>query len=224
MRIGKLDHESAAYHEAREALLVAERKLRDQREAVAALRRQLPLVTAVKDYVLQSTDGPVVLSQLFDLPDRPLVLYQYMLGGAQEQACPMCTLWVDGLHGIAQHIGSRLNFAVVAQAPIEQFAAWGATRGWTDLRLLSSAGTTMKTDLKFQDEDADQYPGVSVFVHDAEGTLRHFYSASAIMGEDEFRGIDLLNPMWHLQDLTPTGRQEWYPDVSYTSAAQGSGA
>jgi hypothetical protein len=31
--------------------------------------------------------------------------------------------------------------------------------------------------------------------------------ASALFWEDEFRGIDLLNPMWHLQDLTPLGRE-----------------
>jgi hypothetical protein len=58
MRIGKLDHESPAYQQAREALLTAEKDLRDQRETVAELRRQLPLDTAAEDYVLQSTDGP----------------------------------------------------------------------------------------------------------------------------------------------------------------------
>lgn len=127
----------------------------------------------------------------------------------------MCTLWVDGFHGIAEHISSRLNFAVIAQAPIEELAAWGTSRDWHNLRLLSSAGSTLKTDLKFQDDDGDQYPGVSVFVRSEDGTLRHFYSASAIMGEDEFRGIDLQSPIWHLQDITPVDREEWYPAVTY---------
>jgi predicted dithiol-disulfide oxidoreductase (DUF899 family) len=220
MRIGELDTEGADYRSAREELLEAEKALRDQRERVAELRRQLPADTHVEDYVLQSAEGPVALTQLFEIPDRPLVLYQYMLGGAQEEACPMCTLWVDGFHGIAEHLASRLNFAVVAQAPIEQFSAWGTTRGWSNVRLLSSAGSTLKTDLKFQDDDGDQYPGVSVFTRAEDGSLSHFYSVSALLGEDEFRGIDLLSPMWHLQDLTPMGREEWYPDVEYPTPVE----
>jgi predicted dithiol-disulfide oxidoreductase (DUF899 family) len=36
------------------------------------------------------------------------------------------------------------------------------------------------------------------------------------MGEGEYRGIDLLTPVWSLFDLTPAGRQEdWYPDTEY---------
>lgn len=218
MRVGALDHESAAYKQAREELLKQEMALRDQRERVAALRRQLPADTAVEDYVLQSPSGPTRLSELFVLPDRPLVIYHYMLGGAQEHACPMCTLWVDGFHGIAGHITSRMNAAIVAAAPIEQFSAWGAERGWTGLPLLSAAGSTLKTDLKFEDEDGDQYPGVSVFERSADGQVTHFYSASALMGEQEYRGIDLLSPIWHLQDLTLAGREEWYPAVEYEAA------
>jgi len=29
------------------------------------------------------------------------------------------------------------------------------------------------------------------------------------------RGIDLLSPVWHLLDLTPGGRADWYPSLSY---------
>jgi len=27
--------------------------------------------------------------------------------------------------------------------------------------------------------------------------------------------IDLLSSVWHLMDLTPEGRDDWYADVSY---------
>ncbi|MFI7499222.1 hypothetical protein ACIBVL_12045 [Streptomyces sp. NPDC049687] len=30
------------------------------------------------------------------------------------------------------------------------------------------------------------------------------------------RGIDLLTPVWHLLDLTPHGRADWYPALDYT--------
>jgi len=68
-----------------------------------------------------------------------------MFGGAQTKPCPMCTLWVDGYSGIARHIPQVMNFAVVAEAPIEQLRAWGRERGWRGLRLVSSAGTKFKT-------------------------------------------------------------------------------
>ncbi|MFE5399799.1 hypothetical protein ACFQ9Z_00035 [Streptomyces sp. NPDC056580] len=29
------------------------------------------------------------------------------------------------------------------------------------------------------------------------------------------RGIDLLAPVWHLLDLTPQGRGDWYPTLDY---------
>jgi predicted dithiol-disulfide oxidoreductase (DUF899 family) len=45
--------------------------------------------------------------------------------------------------------------------------------------------------------------------------LFHFYSANADMNEHGQRGIDLLSPVWNLFDLTPEGRGDWYPSLSY---------
>jgi predicted dithiol-disulfide oxidoreductase (DUF899 family) len=51
---------------------------------------------------------------------------------------------------------------------------------------------------------------------DPDGTPRHFYSAHPRMAEDvDQRGIDLFNPLWHLLDLTPQGRGDWYAALSY---------
>jgi predicted dithiol-disulfide oxidoreductase (DUF899 family) len=30
------------------------------------------------------------------------------------------------------------------------------------------------------------------------------------------RGIDLLNPVWHVLDLTPHGRDDWYAELEYS--------
>ena len=220
MLYGQLQDESSDYRKAREDLLEAEIALREQRERVAEMRRKLPLETKVEDYTFREAgDGgvprEVSLSGLFEDPKKPLIVYQYMFGGAQKAPCPMCTLWVDGFNGIRHHIKQRLNFAVVAEAEIEKWGAWGRKREWTDLRLVSSAGSSFKSDLKFQDEEGDQYSGVSVFTLMEDGSVWHFYSACAIMKEDEFRGIDILTPMWNLLDLTPGGRGDWYPGLDY---------
>ena len=51
---------------------------------------------------------------------------------------------------------------------------------------------------------------------DADGTLRHFYTAHPRMAEDiKERGIDLLTPVYNALDLTPQGRGNWYAKLDY---------
>ncbi|AJT68777.3 hypothetical protein T261_7175 [Streptomyces lydicus] len=58
--------------------------------------------------------------------------------------------------------------------------------------------------------------GFNGIARDGEGTVRHFYSAHPRMADDiDQRGIDLLAPVWHLLDLTPQGRGDWYPNLDY---------
>jgi predicted dithiol-disulfide oxidoreductase (DUF899 family) len=41
-------------------------------------------------------------------------------------------------------------------------------------------------------------------------------AAGAQLADDRReRGIDLLSPVWHLLDLTPGGRGDWYPSPGY---------
>ncbi len=224
MLYGKLSNESEPYQKARAALLEAEMALRDQREHVAELRRGLPLDTKVNDYLFHEgpfdlqQDSPISevrLSGLFADPRKPLLVYQYMFGGAQKESCPMCAMWTDGFNAIAPHLKQRVNFAIVAQGEITEFRAWARGRNWNNLRLISSADSLFKTDLQFQNSKEEQFPGVSVFVKSQDGSLRHFYSISAIMQENEYRGLDLYTPVWSLLDLTPDGRGDWFPGVQY---------
>jgi len=85
-----LPNESAEHLSKREELRLAEIDLRNQREKVAELRRQLAPGTVVQDYEfvegpasLDEGDAPVRkvrLSALFTQPDRALVIYQFMFG------------------------------------------------------------------------------------------------------------------------------------------------
>jgi predicted dithiol-disulfide oxidoreductase (DUF899 family) len=50
--------------------------------------------------------------------------------------------------------------------------------------------------------------------------VRHFYTSHPRMSEEiDQRGIDLLSPVWHFLDLTPAGRGDWYPDLTYPEPA-----
>jgi predicted dithiol-disulfide oxidoreductase (DUF899 family) len=228
MRNTRLTNESPDYLARREELRLAEIDLMKQRELVADLRRRLPEGAMVKDYAFQ--EGPadlnagdtpirtVRLSELFSSPGRPLIVYHLMFGKAQTTACPMCTLWIDGINGVAPHLAQNVDFVIAAAADPPTLRDHARSRGWHNLRLLSCGTSRFKSDLGSEDEDGNQESTVSVFTLDKPGTVRHFYSAHPQMADDiHQRGLDLLNPVWHLLDLTPQGRDDWYPELAYAS-------
>lgn len=210
--------ESDVYRRQRAELRVAEQDLIDHVERVAALRRELPADTVVSDYeLLEVASGDRVrLSELFTAPERPLILYHFMYGKAQQEPCPLCTMWIDGYNAAAPHLTQNADFAVVAAAEPAAISAHAAARGWSNLRLLSAGDTTFKYDLGSEEADGTQTEWISVFTRADDGTVRHVYSKGAQMADDRReRGIDLLSPVWQLLDLTPQGRGDWYPALHY---------
>jgi predicted dithiol-disulfide oxidoreductase (DUF899 family) len=226
-----LTNESAAYLAKREELRLAEIELMRQRERVADLRRHLPQGAPIQDY--QFEEGPrdlnagdtparaVRLSELFTKPDRSLVVYHLMYGKRQTKPCPMCTAWIDAANGVAHHLAQNLDFAVAAAADLPTLRAHARARGWDKLRLLSAGNSTFKFDLGSEDREGRQDSAISVFTRDADGTVRHFYTAHPWLALDvKERGIDLLNPIWHFMDLTPQGRGNWYTSLDYGTKVQ----
>jgi predicted dithiol-disulfide oxidoreductase (DUF899 family) len=210
--------ESDEYQRRREELRLAQLELIDHVERVAALRRSLPTDTVVDDYeLLDARSGERVrISELFSAPDRALILYHLMYGKAQTEPCPLCTMWIDGYNAAAPHLTQNVDFAVVAAAGPADLVDHAAARGWDNLRLLSAGDSTFKYDLGSEDPDGTQIEWISVFALGDDGGVRHMYSTGAEVSDDRReRGIDLLTPVWHLLDLTPSGRGDWYPSLSY---------
>ena len=130
----------------------------------------------------------------------------------------MCTMWIDGFNGVAHHPAQHVDFAIAAAADPPALREHARMRGWHNLRLLSCGESTFKYDLGSEDEEGNQDSAVSVFTRDDQGALRHFYTTYPRMSEDiDQRGIDLLSPVWHVLDLTPQGRDDWYPDLAYAA-------
>jgi len=227
-----LPNESPEYLSKREDLRLAEIELLNTRERVAALRRGLPKGATIQDYEfiegptsLDDGDSPtknVRLSELFTSPDRPLVIYHFMYGKKQAVPCPMCTAWIDGYNGLAHHIAQNVDLAIVAAAYLPTLRAHARTRGWDKLRLLSAGDNTFKYDLGSEDGEGHQDSTISIFTRDTDGTLRHFYSGHPWLADDiKERGIDELNPIWNVMDLTPQGRGSWYASLEYGIKVQG---
>lgn len=209
---------------ARAALLKEELALIDHIERVATMRRGLPLGRKVKDYVFR--EGPpdlsvnsatsffnTKLSELFGTGKDSLIIDHLMFGENDEKACPMCSMWADGYNAIARHIRNKTNFALVAKAPIGKLRDWARARNWHDIRLLSSSDNTFNRDFDFESKEG-QIPGLSIFRRKGDG-IYHFYSISAELAPDRYRGIDLYSPVWNLFDLLPEGREDWFPEHFY---------
>jgi predicted dithiol-disulfide oxidoreductase (DUF899 family) len=233
LRQTNLPNESVEYLSKRDELRFAEIELMRQRERVAELRRQLPEGAIVQDYVfeegpatLDAGDTPirtVRLSELFTGPDRSVVIYHFMYGKKQTNPCPMCTLIIDAWNGVAHHLAQNVDVAIVAAAGPTALRAHARSRVWDKLRLLSCGANTFKYDLGSEDRDGSQDSTVSVFTRDSAGILRHVYSAHPSLASDiKERGLDLLCPVYHILDLTPQGRGDWYAELGYGTNVEAS--
>ncbi|MCI2417351.1 DUF899 family protein [Saccharopolyspora sp. K220] len=236
--------ESPEYRAARDRLLAQEVELRRAMESVAAARRQLPPGGLVpEDYVFQGAgpDGApqdVRLSELFGAGKDSLAIYSMMFPryptddrpGAStgttaelrlvEAPCPSCTAFLDQLDGAAEHLGQRVNFAVVANAPLPRLLAFAAERGWRRLRLLSARENNYNRDYLAETEEGYSLPMLNVF-HREGDEIRHFWASEMFYapsdpGQDP-RHNGTLEPLWNMHDLTPEGRPEnWHEQLSYT--------
>ena len=221
MHLFTLDGASDGYRAAREELRRAEIELKDRREKVAALRRRLPRDAPVpEDYVfgVAADGGTVRLSQLFEADKDALLVIHFMWASDDDTPCPMCTMWADGYNAVMAHVAQKAPAVVVAKQDAGTIQAFAEKRGWRDLRIVSSGGNTFNRDFGMEDEAGHQLPGVSVFVRGNDAAPRHFYTVSALMGDDHYRGMDLYSPVWNLFDLLPEGRGDWMPRLSYEVA------
>jgi predicted dithiol-disulfide oxidoreductase (DUF899 family) len=225
----KFPGESASYREARNQLLQAEVALRRNIEEVATLRRALPLGGGVpEDYIFDegapsledsTTTRKTRLSELFQPGKDTLAIYSFMYGPKLKAACPSCTSILDSLDGTAPHATERINLAVVAKNPLEKIRTHARTRGWHNLRLLSSAANTYNRDYHGENAEGDQMPGLNVFTR-RDGNIHHFYYTELRFippdpGQNE-RHVDMFWPLWNLFDYTPEGRgTTWYPRLVY---------
>lgn len=204
---------SEEYRAARERLRQAEVALRDQIESVAQMRRQLPKGPVVENYEFFEGNQRVKLSDLFANGKPELVVYHLMYWADDDEFCPMCSMWIDGLDAIAPHLEQRANFAVATRAPVEKLQAWAKQRGWRRARLLSDVGPDFARDIGAEDGNGDPIETVAVFTKDGD-TIRNTYVSHAYTF-GQVRGIDLLSPVWQAFDLMPSGRDDWNPTNEY---------
>ena len=226
---------------ARKALLVKEKELTRQRDALNVERRSLPMVEVEKDYRFEGPEGTVGLVDLFQ--GRPqLIVYHFMFDPSWEDGCPSCTAGTDEMSpGLLGHLHTRdTSYAMVSRAPLAKLERWKAKKGW-DLPWYSSFGTDFNYDFgvtidesvtpgmynfrtrpeyeargeNFFDYDQPfEMPGRSCFLH-VDGRVFHTYSQYA-------RGLESTGGSYYFLDLTALGRQEdWEDPKGRSESARG---
>ncbi len=204
-------NESYAYRNARNQLLEAEIALRKNIEEVAALRRKLPLGGELpEDYVFEEgavdLNDPKItrkirLSELFSSGKDTLAIYSYMFGPQMKEPCVSCTSILDGLNGSTPHIRQRMNFVVAAKSSLARIREVARARGWSNLRLLSSAGNTYNRDYHGESDKGDQLPSLNVFVR-RDGKVHHFCHTELLFAPLE-PGMDgrHVNMIWPISNM-----------------------
>jgi predicted dithiol-disulfide oxidoreductase (DUF899 family) len=202
---------------ARVALLEKEKALTRARDALAAERRELPMVRVTRDYGFEGREGTVSLRELFK-DKRQLVVGHFMFDPEWEDGCPSCSAGVDEVAaGKLEHLAARdTRLVYVSRAPLAKLERWQRVKGW-DIPWYSSFGSDFNYDfgvtldpaygppeynyrpLEFDDYPAEM-PGTSVFLRDGNEVF-HTYSNFARGAEDTASSYQIL-------DLTPLGRQE----------------
>jgi predicted dithiol-disulfide oxidoreductase (DUF899 family) len=192
---------------ARDALLVKEKELTRQRDALAAERRRLPAERIDKAYTFEGPDGPVTLLDLFE--GRPqLLLYHFMfapdVNGWPSAGCPGCSMFTDNIGQFALvHLRARdTSFSLVSRAPLANIEAYKKRMQWT-APWVSSAGNTFNVDFGMTTDEGEHH-GLSVFLRDGDEIFRTYFTSA--------RGVEALGSSWTFLDLTPFGRQEEWED------------
>lgn len=231
------------WQDAVRALLVEEKAWTRERDRLAAKRRALPWVKVDKEYVFQSSTGPVTLGELFDGRSQ-LLVYHFMFGPDWQEGCVGCSLFCDHVDGARQHLEHHdVSFVAISRAPIEKLEAYRKRMGW-GFRWVSSSDNDFNTDFHVSfpdgsrgggvfynferrpDPGIDELSGRSVFFKDDSGAIYHTYSNYGRGGEPFLGVYAFLDLMPKGRDETKNGtltdwvkRHEQYPDVGKASRA-----
>src|SRR5437588_8195221 len=113
----------------REQVLVKEKDLTRQLDALAAERRRLPMVRIEKNYTFDGPLGQVSLLDLFD-GRRQLIVYHFMFvpGG---KPCTGCSSFADNIGHLAHLRARDTSLVLVSRAPHAEILPYKQRVGWT---------------------------------------------------------------------------------------------
>ncbi len=198
---------------ARIALLEREKANTRERDEILKARTELPWVKIDKNYVFDSAEGPVTLSELFDGREQLLVQH-FMLGQGWDEGCSGCSFMADHVAPTLVHLENHgVSYVAISRAPLPEIQRYHARMQWP-FRWVSSNRSDFNYDfnVSFTPEQiangtgvfnfvhkahSEEYMGMSGFILDEAGDIYHVYSnhsraAEETMGTYYFLGLTAL--------------------------------
>jgi predicted dithiol-disulfide oxidoreductase (DUF899 family) len=185
---------------AREELLVKEKRLTRERDALAAARRRMPWLEVEKQYAFDGPNGKVSLLDLFE-GRRQLILYRAFFEpgvfGWPDHACRGCSFGADQMAHLS-HLHARDTTLIFAsRAPQPDIERLKARMGW------KMPWYTI-TDSFDADFGVDEWHGHNVFIREGDRVYRTYFINN--------RGDEAMGSTWSYLDMTALGRQELWED------------
>jgi len=190
------------WRDARKKHLDREKAATRELSALAAARRELPMVRVndAPSFTFGSNRGDLTLLDLFE-GRKQLIMYHFMLASDDKEGCVGCSFFADHIPDLRHLMSRDTSFACVAPAPVEKIEAFKRRMEWK-FPFYSSQETFKAigegNDVTWQ--PGNGYFGISVFIKEGDEVF-HTYSTTD-------RGVEIFMVTYHLLDVTPLGRQE----------------
>ncbi len=180
--------------------------MNDYRSRISGIRQEMQKIQAeiepqeVEDYVFQTPEGAVKLSELFGDKDDLFIVHN------MGTSCAYCTLWADGYNGIYHHLADRAAFVVCSPDAPEVQSKFAAKRNWV-FPMVSQKGSTFAADMGYGNAADGFMPGLSVFQR-RDGRIMRVSDTQLGPGDD-------FCALWHILDMLPGGPGGWQPKFAY---------
>jgi predicted dithiol-disulfide oxidoreductase (DUF899 family) len=179
-----------------DALRVQEKAHTREGDAIAAARRRLPMVEVDSTAGLIGPHGPVTLLDAFE-GRRQLIAYYFMWYGGQpaESQCEGCTFFSTQI-GELPYLQSRdITYATLCQGPYEESVRYRDFMGWT----MPWYSAQESLDTLLTGRQIGMFPLVC-YLRDRDRVFETYWSNG--------RGVEAMDNIYGLMDLTVYGRQE----------------
>ncbi|MCZ8536889.1 DUF899 family protein [Paenisporosarcina quisquiliarum] len=175
-----------------------EKEILEKKQLLKKLKKAAPYVP-VKNYEFIKSDGQSTsLLELFG--DRNELIVVQNMG----KSCSYCTMWADGFSGVYDYLAHKAPFVLATPDSPDVQASFANERNWP-FPMVSTINNSFKKDMGFE-KDGYQYPGVSTFKKDDDGSI--FLIANDVFGP----GDDYSSP-WHFFDLLDSGAKGFNPNA-----------
>ena len=183
-----------------DALRVREKAYTRQGDAIAAVRRRLPMVEVDPTITLIGPHGPVTLLEVFEHRQQ-LIAYYFMwyTGRPAAEQCEGCTLYTTQVRELSFLHSRDVTYATFCQGPYDESVRYRDFMGW-EMPWYSAEGSL---GVLLAGRRIGWFHLVCYLRHD-ERVFETYWTTG--------RGVEAMDNSYRLLDLTAYGRQEPWED------------